>query len=158
MRIITVTTEYDQHQDRLQLSVVDKAGHARMLWLTRRLAVRLVPALIQGLSMQSEADVQPEAVQAAQIYAQLQARLNKKPAEPVRPGDGTWVGLVKEISVNTVANGGRLLVFKCQGSDAAELVMNQTDLRLWLQLLQRLFRQADWREDFWPDWMQLPGA
>jgi hypothetical protein len=36
--------------------------------------------------------------------------------------------------------------------------MNQTELRQWLQLLQRLFQRGDWRQDIWPEWMQKSSA
>ncbi len=158
MRIVTVTTEFDQVEDRLRLVASDKDSHVRILWLTRRLALRLIPALVQGLQIQGAEAVPPAAVQAAQVYAQLQARLNRKPALPVSAGDDTWVGLVNEITVKTAANGTRILTLKCDGSDCAELLMNQTDLRLWLQLLQHLFLLANWHDAIWPEWMPAPAS
>lgn len=158
MRIKTITTEYDQEEDRIRLSVADKDGHSRTLWLTRRLAERLVPALIQGLTVtveqEEEQPVAPEEIQAAQMVAQLTARLSQKQMAPVRPDGEAWQGLVFEINVNSASDGSRVLVFKCKGTDAAELPMTQTQLRQWLQLLQRMFAQGQWSEAVWPAWLR----
>ena len=169
MRIKTVTTSYNQDEDRLCLAVVDEAGQQRVLWLTRRLAERLVPALTQGMSVaateveeppsaggqggEPEAAAPQEAkAQAAQVYAQLEARLSHKEVPPVQPGPQTPQGLVHEITLKA-GDGLRGLQFHCRSMTPCELFLNPRELRQWLQLVRSCFHAAQWREDVWPSWM-----
>ncbi len=155
MRITTITTDYDEHEDRIRMAVAYVDGNARVLWLTRRLAERLVPALIQGLRAPTlDAEAQATEVQAAQIYAQLEARLSRKPAKPVEVDATAAPALVQKINVKTATNGARVLVLSCHDSEPAELVLRPGELRQWLEVLNLAFRKGKWREDIWPAWIQ----
>jgi hypothetical protein len=172
MRIKTVTTFYSQDEDRLCLAAVDEGGQQRVLWLTRRLAERLVPALTQGMlaavtgmeepacgggPVPPAAEAAPQEVkdQAAQVYAQLEARLSHKQVAPVQPGPQTPQGLVHEITLKS-GEGLRGLEFHCRGMTPCELFFNDRELRQWLHLVRSCFHAAQWREDIWPTWL-TPG-
>lgn len=155
LRIFTVTTDFDENEDRIRLAVADAGRSARVLWLTRRLAERLVPALIKGLKIQSDdADTKPAEVQAAQVYAQLEARIAKKPGKPVVVAAQAEQGLVREIKVKTASNGVRVIEFHCKGQESAELLLKPSDVRLWLEVLHQAFVKGQWRHDIWPQWLQ----
>jgi len=155
VRISTITTDYDLNEDRVRLAVADEQGAARVLWLTRRLCERLAPVLIKGLNgCRTDADVAPAEVQAAQVYAQLEARISKKPGKPVVVADPTKQGLVHEMTVKSASNGVRVVVFQCKGHEPAELVLRPADMRLWLEALRRAFVKGQWRHDIWPQWLQ----
>ncbi len=155
MRITTITTDYDEQEDRIRLAVAYAGGNARLLWLTRRLAERLVPALIQGLRVPHlDDDAQATEVQAAQVYAQLEARISRKPANPVVVADTAAPALVQKIQVKTAQNGARVLVLTCPDAEPAELVLRPGELRQWLEMLNLAFRKGQWREDIWPAWIQ----
>lgn len=155
MRISTITTEFDENEDRVRLAVADDKGAARVLWLTRRLGERLAPALIKGLNVQqTEEAIPPDQMQAAQVYAQLEARISKKPGKPVVVAAQAEQGLVHEMTVKTASNGVRVIVFQCKGHEPAELVLRPADMRLWLEALHRAFAKGQWRQDIWPQWLQ----
>lgn len=48
-QIQTFTARYDPAEDRLRLDAVDAKGHKQALWLTRRLADRVIPVLVSHL-------------------------------------------------------------------------------------------------------------
>ena len=158
LRIVTITTEYVEAEDRIRLAVADAAGATRVLWLTRRIAERLVPALIKGLKIESDAqEAQPfavQAVQAAQVYAQLEARILKKPGAPVVVAAQDAQGLVHELKVRTAKGGVRVIQFHCLEQEPAELVLKPAEMRLWLEALQMGFVKGQWRLDIWPKWLQ----
>ncbi len=155
MRIKSITTDYDENEDRIRLAFVDDGENARLLWFTRRLGERLVSALIKGMQPQRlEQEAGPAKVQAAQVYAQLEARLSQKPAKPVRVDGDAAEGLVHEVNITMPNQGARLLVFRCKDLEPAELVMTQTELRQWLEVLHVVFLKAQWRNDIWPEWME----
>ncbi len=178
MRITTLTTAYDTDEDRLRLAVADAAGQRRVLWLTRRLSERLAPALLQGLEaapLEDEPQQQqpPPAgpatapagdeaqqrqvaarAQAAQAYAQLEARLASKPVAPVQVDPDVSQGLVHRIELKAGQAGTRGLEFHGPGFPACELWLTPRELRQWLGQLRSAFKAADWRQDLWPGWLQ----
>lgn len=160
MRIKTLTNAYDADEDRLRLAVADEDGQRRVLWITRRLAERLVPALIQGVAAVPLEDSPPEdeqkaaaQTQAAQVYAQLEARLAQKPTQAVAVSPDLPQGLVHQIEVNTADNGARVLEFHCRQFPPCDLWLTPRELRQWLGQLRMAFRAAEWRQDIWPGWV-----
>ena len=160
MRVKSITTEYDQDEDRIFLAVVDSKGTRCKLWLTRRLTERLVSALVQGLTIRTEEDqeVPASAIQAAQVYAQLEARISQKPAAPVLVEDSATQGLVHQIKVKTADNDVRVIEFHYKAADKSappvELVLTPPELRQWLEVLRATTHKSQWREDIWPAWFK----
>lgn len=158
-RIGRITIEYDREEDRLRLSVASPKGDQAVLWMTRRIAERLVPALLERVTaipseeVAQQAKGPQQASEAAQVYEQLQARLLQKPSEPVRPGEETAWLLIRKISLATTTNGALAITFTCDDGEQWIQVMSQTKLRQWLQMLHHLFARAQWRKDFWPEWL-----
>lgn len=160
MRIKTITTAYNQDEDRLRFAIVDEEGHHRVLWLTRRLAERLVPALLQGMVAPAAEDAAPpeapagtSPADAAQVYAQLEARLAQKPLPPIEPGPDAPQGVVYEITLKAADQGLRGMEFHCRSMSPCELFLTPRELRQWLQLVHTCFRMGQWREDIWPAWI-----
>jgi hypothetical protein len=155
MRIRSITTDYDLREDRIRLAVAYADGSKQPMWLTRRLAERLVPALIKGLQPPLVGDEgQAAEVQAAQVYAQLEARVSRKPARPVQVDDSAVPILVHEINVKMAKDGTRLLTLTCPEAEPAQLVLKPGELRQWLEVLYRAFDKGQWRKDIWPAWIQ----
>lgn len=156
MQISTITTKYDPDQDRIILAVADTAEVTLKLWLTRRLTQRLIPALLQGLQDQISAppDAQPQALEAANVYAQLQARITKKPAHAVQTQDATAQHLVTEIGIQVGKQGAKTLEFRCaELPEPAILSLNATELRQWLEVLKHANDKGQWQLDVFPDWL-----
>jgi hypothetical protein len=161
MRVKSITTDYDQDEDRIFLAVVDSKNTRRKLWLTRRLTERLISALVQGLTIRTEDDqpVAPRAIEAAQVYAQLEARISRKPATPVEMDNSATQYLVNQIKVKTADNEVRVIEFyfkaaSDKASPPVELVLTPTELRQWLEVLRTTTVTSQWREDIWPDWFK----
>lgn len=157
--ISRITAGYDATEDRLVLSVANKQGELRQLWLTRRLADRLLATLIEDLS-RSTADsaekpppaTSPERDAAAQIYAQLAARLVKKPTPAVEPGGDLPTALVLNIKLSRRPRHWRL-TWICQEAAPAFFRLNTVSLRQWLESMQAAYRLAGWSAPFWPQWL-----
>lgn len=174
MRIARIGTAYDAAEDRIGLAVADADGPgAGRLWLTRRLAERMVPRLAAGLQddmAPGAAQSRPEAAAAAaprarasdtlatQVYAQLEARLARKPAEPVRLAENSPQWRVDTVEITRFANGVRRLTFKGEGFEPCELLLSAVELRQWLESLHRAFVRGQWRIDVWPAWLRRNAA
>lgn len=164
MQIATITTRYDATEDRILLAVADEDDSQATLWLTRRMTQRLVPALIEGVQKQiaapqaARSEVHSAALAAANVYAQLQARISKKPASPVEPPRAAPQHLIHEIGVRGTGNGVRLLEFGCGDRDPATLALSLTEQRQWLESLKSACNMAHWALDVWPAWMAPPAS
>ena len=155
MRINHITTEYDQAEDRVRLAIATTEQQTHVLWLTRRLTERLVPALVKDLKVElGDEDAKPSDVQAAQVYAQLEARISKKPAKSVTVDVEATHGLVHEMKIKSASNDMRVIEFHCKGMETAELVVKPAELRQWLEALRQAFVNGQWRNDVWPAWLQ----
>ncbi|ABM40811.1 conserved hypothetical protein [Acidovorax sp. JS42] len=163
MQIATITTRYDAIEDRILLAVADADDIQARLWLTRRMTQRLVAALVDGVQRQiaeppaARAEVKVAALAAANVYAQLQARISKKPAPPVEPPSAAPQHLIQEIGVRNGRNGARILEFRCRDRGPATLMLSLTEQRQWLESLKSACGAAHWALDVWPGWM-APGA
>lgn len=155
-RITRVTVVYDPEEDRLALDVENQHQVRRRLWLTRRLLDQLIPALLQPLGHSTATVEQPTNApappEARQVYAQLAARLQHKPAQPVSPPEGPAT-LVQEVLVARRQNGPWRLTFRRQGAEPAELALPDAALRQWLEALHRNYLKAGWGNAIWPDWV-----
>lgn len=159
MQIATITTRYDATEDRILLAVADADDNPASLWLTRRMAGRLVPALVEGVQKQiaapqaAKAEHKVKALAAANVYAQLQARISKKPAPAVAPPYDAPQHLINEIGVRNERNGARVLEFRCVDRELATLMLSLTEQRQWLESLKSACGMAHWALDVWPEWM-----
>ena len=150
MQIKTITTEYVLDEDRIRLSVADPDFNKRTLWLTRRLSERIIPACLNKLPL----DVgSPEEVPSAQVYAQLEARLYKKPAQMVQPDKDQPEFLITQVQMNRSENGIYTLSFNDAKGESAALVLSAQEMRQWLEVLKLAFVKGEWRMDIWPAWL-----
>lgn len=158
MQITTITTDYDPQEDRICLAIVDDQEQCVQLWLTQRLMRRLMPPLLQQTQAQiAELPATAHDVrQAANVYAQLQARLSQRPAQRVALAPATEQRLIHEINLNLPRSGGVRLEFSTPGSPPATLTLHPNELRQWLEAVRRAAQRGDWPSDFWPTWMGQP--
>jgi len=166
MRISTITVHYIPLEDRLKCAVVDKEANKCVLWITRRLAESLVASLVKQITdgpLKPELDANatptdtpsPQPDDARQVYAQLEARLNKKSATPVEIDDATVAQrLIHEVRMSIHTNRAVSLRFAAPDKPEAVLVLTETELRQWLEVLRQCFRAAQWRHDIWPEWLR----
>lgn len=153
-----ITTEYDEHEDRLRLSGELPDGSSVVLWLTQRLLNRLVPHLTAWLTQHGTPlsadkampwldghDLQGFAQQAAQSQLVVQAPVC------VLPSTASW--RVDTVKV-TQHSAGVALVFKGEASEQqVELPMAPMPLRQWLGIVYAQTQRGQWPMAAWPTWM-----
>lgn len=150
MQIKTITTEYVLDEDRIRLSVADSNDNKRTLWLTRRLSERVIPACLSRLP---HTPGSADEVSSAQVYAQLEARLYKKPAPNVLPNKDQPELLITQVQMNHSDNGTYTLSFNHPQGESAVLVLSAQEMRQWLEVLKLAFVKGEWRMDIWPAWL-----
>jgi hypothetical protein len=163
MNIHQVTVSYVREQDRLLIRINDKSGTELQAWLTRRLALALLPVLskISNEQMQKVADSDAPATNLEDKREQLMSAFEKEGA--LRGGDfktpykkppenmpaGPQPLLLTEIKVTPLEGGLLQLVMleKLPGQENTRNLQFELGLQLshgLLQLLHQGLKQSEW--------------
>jgi hypothetical protein len=148
-----VTVSYDAQEDRLQLAVEDNVGHVITLWLTQRLANRLVAVLLARLA-EATADHSDASTRATmQAWEQSAAYAQHSPQSPVQSRGPVTRSLITSVDISH-ADGHFRLVIRWAEDQTVALPLDSTALRQWLGIVYGRYREADWPcEGIWPSWI-----
>lgn len=156
-----MTTGYDVQQDRLCLSVLDRQRRRTRIWLTQRLAGRIIPALLQQL--QGAADQEPLPARPAgraSASAVVRPRRRAPPAAPVAAAKGDDGGdgedrLPTNIRIGT-RKGQTILIFDGASARDESIVIpiDGARLRQWLRIFYKHYKRAGWPLEIWPRWFE----
>ena len=152
-QMVGLTTRFREAQDRLYIAAQDDLGEVTGLWLTRRLADRLVRKLTARLDGGRQAAQAPEPSRAAvQAWRQSVAQAKQAPAQPVPEPLPAQEALIESVDIAQVDH--RLkLVFHGAGVAPLALTVDGMQLRQWLGVVYRNYRLAEWpTEGVWPAW------
>jgi hypothetical protein len=137
-----ITTEYSELEDRLRLSGETNDGKV-VIWLTQRLAKRLLPLLLQWLERQHTV---PRRSVSLFNFGQLSVQaVDTTPVPPM-----SWLATSIDISTSDKQV---MLTFKKSNEQAARLSLTAVPLRQWLEILHEAYLHAGWPMDVWPTWM-----
>jgi hypothetical protein len=162
LAVTRATLAYNQTQDRISLTCALKNEECVVLWLTARLATKLVPHLCQAVTQVPDThptNVDPEATDnEAPTSAEALDRdktpivgsaQERAPQAPVVAGadSATWV-----VTAIDLTNGPMLvqLGFRDDQRHAPVLLsLEHTQLAEWSEGLKRCYTQAGWPMDCW---------
>ncbi|MEY3666955.1 MAG: hypothetical protein RL572_495 [Pseudomonadota bacterium] len=150
-----ITTEYVEAEDRLRLTGELSPGDTRVLWLSQRLMLRLLPHLCLWLEKQRGTAFPPDIEQSLELRAATE-RMGHE--DPVRPTPHCLGWLVLAVDINTA---GPVLCLSLRGDKEAESValnLPPLALRQWLNILHTLWSTAQWPASPWPDWVAQTDA
>lgn len=158
------TTEYIVPEDRIRIALEREDESLLVLWLTRRLATRMVKHIVRvvdTLPRLKGQEVAPPPSDNKQRRNQLAALGKIEQQAPVLAGplsDDIEAYLVIEISLR-MTKAGALIDFKKSTDQVVQTVPFPEDaLRQWLAVLHLNFRKAQWEEDVWPVWITPKGG
>ena len=145
-----LSTGYLDVEDRIRLVGETGDGAAVVLWLTQRLLLRLVPALLESIETQG-ADASYQEI--LHGFAQQTARAALKPEPPVqaKPDSPAW--LVHSVDLAKTEKALRL-TFKAASGQQAFVMLEPRPLRQWLGMVHETCCQANWPLFVWPQWLQ----
>lgn len=156
------TTRYDPIEDRVKLSIALKDGETKLLWLTRRLMVLVVPQLVKIVDRngrrRAARQAAPTSVENFHRKTQMAALGALTPQKPVVPDNPDDSILVSGLTFKQTPQGLHLVFLGKDKAPCASVPFNEPLLRQWLVVLQQNFSAAGWQEDIWPDWMTLKGG
>src|SRR5487761_2124555 len=103
--ITKITQNYDEFADRMALSAENAAGDTLVLWLTQRLANRLVVTLAHWLEEGLRGRVGGLALPQAQSWEQSVAEARLQPTEPVAASKKSPKALLHSVDITRQAEG-----------------------------------------------------
>jgi hypothetical protein len=149
-----ITVSYDEHEDRLQLATEDSEGNVLALWLTQRLANRLVAVLLAGLAQATAGHSDASTGATIQAWEQSAAYAQHSPQPPVQSTGPVTRSLITSADISQ-ADGQFRLVLRWPDDKAVVLPLDSTALRQWLGVVYGRYRQAEWPcNGLWPDWIE----
>lgn len=148
-----ITTRYIDLEDRIRLSGQQGDSAPVVIWLTRRLLYRLLPALLQWFEHQGEETFRAQALNS---FAQQAASAEFKSQLPVQASSGSAVWLVQSIEMSIEKKVLRL-IFRGPDKQSSILVLTAGLLRQWLNILYDACLKAGWPLDVWPAWIRESG-
>lgn len=168
--ICTFTLHFDLPEDRVRIEALDKAGEQQSLFLTRRLANRLIGVLIARLDDEAAAiaegtgdkanaslAVRRQSVcEVVQSMAQERVRIARSevgalPA-PVLARSEAPRWLCRTIRFSGTATG-TVLELTDDAEHCVRLLMNTADIRAVLDGFMAIYRQAEWDLQAFPEWL-----
>jgi len=149
-----ITVKYVPREDRMRLSMLDGESNPLVLWMTRRLAGRLIPSLVASLDQTLELpDNAPDSAKpTTQYFVQTNAELQMKGASPVvAPPEISEEGLLESVRVRRKDTNYLLDLIWNDGS--VTMPAHEMALRQLLRILYRNYQRGGWPiEGVWPDW------
>lgn len=161
------TTDYVEDEDRLRIRGEFRSGEKVVLWITRRLADRLVPPLAAWLERQADPPEartasSPAAAVATRSFVQQAASAELPKQAPVDPGPAPASWLVRSVDLGQGAAIIRLTfrnhearkgaVETGEGASAT-VAMAPVVLRQWLGIVHDKYRKAGWSTGRFPGWI-----
>ena len=144
-----VTVVYDPLEDRLRLSVQTKKSESYVLWLTARLSVAVVAAVVNKLDKAAPVH-RWQGQKSFQRWEQSSA-LHKLKVEAAVEIYTSYEDLVHTVDVS-VRGENYILTFRGVEDTVARLPLTTIQMRQWLQIVYAQFVKAKWPMAVWPTW------
>lgn len=159
-----ITQRYHPEQDRVSFSVENVEQKVLLLWLTQRLANRLVGILVSWLAEDSQTVSITQSSSDLRILQQVPTQQMQQ-TQQAQQTQGTVVSAVdaavaqSEVLLDTIdlardQHGAYVLTFNWTENNA-RLILSATELRQWLNILNRLFDTAEWPKHVWSEWFAV---
>ena len=149
-----VTVAYVPLEDRLRLSVQAKKTEPYVLWLTARLGISIVTAIMKNLD-----NVEPVHRRKEQkVYQQWEqsSALHKLKATASVEVSTAQEDLVQTVDIS-IQGGNYILTFRGVKKSSARLTLTAVQMRQWLQIVYVQFQKAKWPMAVWPAWFDRGG-
>ncbi|WP_173488962.1 MULTISPECIES: hypothetical protein [unclassified Marinobacterium] len=143
------TTEFSPSEDRIRMVVEESQQQTIVIWLTRRLLVRLIEAMVKAIESETVGRPESDTLQSFTQHRAQQAQVEEAPVKAIE-GSSEW--LINRVDLNVSHEQLTLKLF-CD-EECATLAMPRVNARQWLNIMHRLFEVAEWHYDKWPSWLQ----
>ena len=149
--IETFTAQADFAEDRIRLDAIDPAGETQSIFLTRRLADRFVPLLVEQVEQQVLPGV-PLEIGLAMSQQQLRIEREESPLADVEPQQGTSRWLCQTIHLGE-NRGVAEWTLTDDNANTAVMLLPGEGLRSVLEVMLLTYRRLEWGLEAFPEWL-----
>jgi hypothetical protein len=149
--IHTFTAQANVVEDRIRLAALDHAGATIGIWITRRLADRMIPLLADMIEQGTRPGL-PRDIALAMSQQQLRQdrEANPVPDVEVTQGSAEWLSR----TVHFEPQGGLVVwTLSDDGANEAAMAMEADVVRAVLDIFLLMYRQLEWDLAPFPDWL-----
>lgn len=154
-QIKTFTGRFDPVEDRIRLDAVDAEGARQSIFLTHRLADKVIPIITQHLEGQTPEGIPSDLAQGMSQQRSRQARADGDKATPVEEDLGAPKWLCRTVHLTKVGEG-LVIIFTDDAEVDASMLMAAEKLRVVLDIFRELYAKAGWSGEAFPEWMGAP--
>lgn len=131
----------------------DLQGSKRVLWLTRRLLIRLVGAMVKAIEKDDAGVFESDAFH---HLTQHSAESSQKDEQPVVVEDVVDQWLINRVDLTVSKDTLELIMFRDE--ERLSLPLPRHHAKQWLGIMSRLFKIADWPYSGWPIWLEVDSS
>jgi hypothetical protein len=158
----TVTTIYDEREDRFKLTTKAQDHSLLNLWLNQRILLRLIPHIINWLDKTeaNTANLDPQSQALLKEFAKAEAvdklaskseQSSTKPHKvSIESKQCSW--LVYEVDLN-FSDQYLELSFKSETNKFAKLPLTKSTARQWIIILHSQWVKSEWDPKVWLGWL-----
>ena len=149
--IETFTAQADLAEDRIRLDAIGPEGETQSIFLTRRLADRMVPLLVDQAEQQAVPGV-PKEIALAMNQQHLRMEREENPIAPVEPKQGSSRWLCQTIHLGE--NQDQVVwTLTDDGDNTAMMGLPGDGVRNVLEVLLIVYQGLEWTVQAFPAWM-----
>jgi hypothetical protein len=149
--IETFTGQADLAEDRIRLDAINPDGETQSIFLTRRLADRMVPLLVDRAEQQVVPGV-PKEIGLAMNQEQLRLERDENPIAPVETKQGSSRWLCQTVHVGE--NDDQIVwTLTDDGDNTAMMGLPGDGVRNVLEVLLIVYLGLEWTTQAFPGWM-----
>ncbi|MEO6716766.1 MAG: hypothetical protein ABIM50_05905 [Novosphingobium sp.] len=149
--IETFTAQSDLAEDRIRLDAISSEGETQSIFLTRRLADRMVPLLVERAEQQTVPGV-PKDIALAMNQEQLRIERDENPIAPIEAKQGSSRWLSQTVHVG--ADDDQVVWTLTDDADnTAVMGLPGDGVRNVLEVLLIVYQGLEWTTQAFPSWM-----
>ena len=149
--IETFTAQADYGEDRIRLDAISPAGETQSIFLTRRLADRFVPLLVERVEQLIRPGV-PKDIGLAMSQQQLRIEREASPLPDVKPQQGASRWLCQTIHLSD-QQGDVLWTLTDEAANTAAMLLPGEGVRSILEVMLLVYRRLEWELKVFPEWL-----
>ncbi len=149
--IETFTAQADLAEDRIRLDAISPEGETQSIFLTRRLADRMVPLLVDQAEAHAVPGV-PKDIALAMNQEQLRMERDENPIAPIEAKQGSSRWLCQTIHVGEDQDQ-VLWTLTDDGDNTAVMGLPGDGVRNVLEVLLIVYQGLEWTVQAFPAWM-----
>lgn len=154
-QIQTFTAKADFPEDRIRLDAVDPEGNTQQIHVTRRLADRFVPLLLDRV-VETAAPGKAREIDLAMRQERLRNERNENPVPDVEAKQGAQRWLCLTMHLGGDGNGLTWTLTDEAGNEAVMGLGGELP-RTVLDILLLMYRQLEWDTAVFPEWLKEVG-